>query len=115
MAFVTFAFFFFRNSPLPRIPPFFSNKPSFLFLNSFPLSDLDETFYIDSFWNGICVVCIFFEIPRLHSQKGGKSMMEIDFTFKKKKYGFYKIVLQPFLGVLEHSFDFLGLLIWQNF
>ena len=31
-----------------------------LILNSFPLSDLDETCYIDSFRDGICAVCIFF-------------------------------------------------------
>ena len=31
-----------------------------LFLISFPLFDLDETNYIDSFCNGICDVCIFF-------------------------------------------------------
>ena len=28
-----------------------------------PLADLDETFYIDSFWNAICDVCIFFLNP----------------------------------------------------
>ena len=33
-------------------------------------------------------------------------MMEINFTFKKKKYGLYKIVLRPFLRILAHSFDF---------
>ena len=33
-------------------------------------------------------------------------MMEIDSTFKKKKTVLYKIVLRPFLMVLEHSVDF---------
>jgi len=28
-------------------------------LNTFTLSNLDETCYIDSFWDGICSVCIF--------------------------------------------------------
>ena len=59
MAFVKFAFF---SKFLPISPKFspFSQKPSPLFLNTFPLSDLDETSYIDSFLDGICVVSIFY-------------------------------------------------------
>ena len=36
----------------------------------------------------------------------GRFMNEIDSTFEKKKNGFYKIVLRPFLRILAHSFDF---------
>ena len=41
-----------------------------LFSNLFLLSDLDETSYIDSFWDGVCEVfflsffCIFFRVAR---------------------------------------------------
>ena len=49
MAFLTFAYF----SPyLQKISPYF--------FNTFPLSDLDKTFYMGSFWDMICDVCIFF-------------------------------------------------------
>ena len=33
-------------------------------------------------------------------------MMEIDSTFKKKKNGFYQIILRPFWRILAHWFDF---------
>ena len=45
--------------------PFQSVRPSTIspkILNTFLLSDLEETCYIDSFWAGICVVCIYLEI-----------------------------------------------------
>ena len=41
--------------PLVRPSPIFP-----LILNTFPLIDLYETSYLDSFWDAICVVCIFF-------------------------------------------------------
>ena len=50
---------FLLNSALPRIP-LLPPKIFPLFLNPFPLFNLDETSYIDSFWGAICDVCIFF-------------------------------------------------------
>ena len=58
MAFLTFAFFFLEILRFSRIlPPTPENLP--VFLNAFSFSDLDETCYIDSFWDVICDVCIF--------------------------------------------------------
>ena len=50
-----FYILFFSNSSSPlNSPPF---PPD---LNTFPLSNFDETFYIDSLWYTICDVYIFF-------------------------------------------------------
>ena len=62
------------NSPLPQ-------KPSPLFLNTFPLSDLDETSYIDSFWDGICEVCILFRNSPHPSSKFPSSPKTIPSVF----------------------------------
>ena len=55
MPFVLFAFFFLEIFPLPL-------KPVLLILNTFPSFDVNETSYIDSFWDEISDVGFFFLI-----------------------------------------------------
>ena len=62
MAFVRFAFYFEIPHPLILNISLFPKNHSFYFW-TLPLSDLDETSYIDSVWDGIFGVCIFFNSP----------------------------------------------------
>ena len=74
------------GSPHQSVSPS-PNSP--LILNTFPLSDLDETSYINSFWDGICDVCISFfrnspPLPKLPMYiQFGMAFVTIAYFFRK--------------------------------
>ena len=90
----------FFSSKLPRSPEFPPYPLTIfpLFLNTFPLYDLDETSYVDSFWDGICFACISFP----------------EFS-PSLKFPHYPINLSSYFWTLSHCPIWMKITTWIHF